>query len=189
MDKIKEVKERANIVEVARYLNIHLNHANKAVCPFHKEKTASFSISTSKQIYKCFGCGKGGDVISLVSELVNINALEAAKLVNDICNCGVDFNAPVNKHKVEQYKQKKSIEEQFKKWIRDTENVLLNYYRILRNSIMENTDLNKLELDIKEFTYVNDLLSKLEEYPVLLWKYERKKVEEFERRYKQRRID
>ena len=82
MSLIREVKERVDIVKVAEYYGLKLNRAYKCVCPFHKEKTASLSISPSKQIWKCFGCGKGGDAISLVSELLNINALEAAKSIN-----------------------------------------------------------------------------------------------------------
>ena len=101
MNKIREVKGRADIVKVANYFNIKLNRANKSVCPFHTEKTASFSINTSKQIWKCFGCGKGGDVISLVQELLNCNAYEAAKQINQICSCGVDFNTPINKYDIE----------------------------------------------------------------------------------------
>ena len=188
MNKIKEVKERADVVKVANYFNINLNRANKAICPFHKESTASFSINPKKQIWKCFGCGKGGDVISLVQELLNCNAYEASKQVNQICNCGVDFNTPINKYDIDKYKQKQKIKEQFKSWINDTENMLLDYYRILRDNIMFGTiDFDKLSLDTKEFNHVESLLFKLENYPIELWKYEREKVKEVERRYRRLR--
>lgn len=59
MNKIQEVKNKADILKVAQYFNINLNRTNKCLCPFHLEKTPSFSISKSKQIWKCFGCGKG----------------------------------------------------------------------------------------------------------------------------------
>ena len=58
MSLIREVKERADIVKVAELYGMKLNRAYKCVCPFHKEKTASLSISPQKQIWKCFGCGK-----------------------------------------------------------------------------------------------------------------------------------
>ena len=69
MNLIKEVKERVDIVDVARAYGINVNRNNKALCCFHNEKTPSLSFHKEKQIFKCFGCGKGGDVISLVSEL------------------------------------------------------------------------------------------------------------------------
>lgn len=127
--------------------------------------------------------GKGGDVISLVQELLKCNAYEAAKQVNQICSCGVDFNTPINKYDIDKYNQKQDIKEQFKKWINETDNMLLDYFRILNNSLREHLDFEVL----KEFNHVESLLFKLENYPISLWKYERKKVEEVERRYKQRR--
>lgn len=59
INKIQEVKERADILQVAQYFNLNLNRSNKCICPFHKENTPSLSISKSKQIWKCFGCNKG----------------------------------------------------------------------------------------------------------------------------------
>ena len=56
MDIFKEIKRRTDILKVCDLLGIKLNRSHMAVCPFHKEKTPSFSISNSKQIYKCFGC-------------------------------------------------------------------------------------------------------------------------------------
>lgn len=56
MNKIQEVKQRADIVKVAEYFGLKMNRAYKCICPFHKEKTASLSFSPSKQIFKCFGC-------------------------------------------------------------------------------------------------------------------------------------
>ena len=76
MNKIQEVKERADIIKVAEYYGLKLDRAYKCVCPFHKEKTASLSVSPSKQIWKCFGCGAGGDAINLLEKLLNINAYE-----------------------------------------------------------------------------------------------------------------
>lgn len=60
MNKIQEVKQRADIVRVAEYFGIR----QKQVCPFHQEKTPSFSISQSKQIFKCFGCGIRTEIVS-----------------------------------------------------------------------------------------------------------------------------
>ena len=51
------------------------------LCPFHSEKTPSFSVSADKQIYKCFGCGKGGGAINFVMELDNLPFRDAVALL------------------------------------------------------------------------------------------------------------
>lgn len=88
-----EIKQRANIEEICEYYGVHLDSRHKAICPFfdHKEKTASFSVLPKKNIFFCFGCGKKGDVINLVRYLNNCSAFEAARKINDICHCGIDF--------------------------------------------------------------------------------------------------
>lgn len=59
MNKIQEVKFRADIIKVAEYFGIYLNKQNKTLCIWHNEKTPSLSFSPSKQIFYCFGCNKG----------------------------------------------------------------------------------------------------------------------------------
>lgn len=131
MSLIREVKERANIVKVAELYGMKLNRAYKCVCPFHKEKTASLSISPQKQIWKCFGCGKGGDVISLVSELLNINALEAAKSINNTLGLGLDPNHKNTYFEINKYKEKRKTEEMFKQWENKTFQLLCDYLHLL----------------------------------------------------------
>jgi len=77
----EKVKERADIVEVVGdYVPLKKRGQNMwACCPFHGEKTPSFSISPSKQIYKCFGCGKAGDPIQFVMDIEGIGFQEAIR--------------------------------------------------------------------------------------------------------------
>ena len=58
MDIFKEMKERADILKVCDLLGLKLDRSNMCLCPFHKEKSPSFSVSPDKQIFKCFGCDK-----------------------------------------------------------------------------------------------------------------------------------
>ena len=58
MDIFKEVKERADITRVCDLIGLKLNRSGMCLCPFHKEKSPSFSVSRNKQIFKCFGCGE-----------------------------------------------------------------------------------------------------------------------------------
>lgn len=78
IDKIFAV---ANIVEViGDFITLKRNGINyKACCPFHNEKTPSFVVSPAKGFYKCFGCSKGGNVVSFVMDHENINYVDALK--------------------------------------------------------------------------------------------------------------
>ena len=59
MDVFKYIKEHVDIVKTCELLGIKLNKQNKAICPFHTEKTPSFSVSPSKQLSKSFACDDG----------------------------------------------------------------------------------------------------------------------------------
>lgn len=78
---IQEVMNRADIVEVVeQFVRLKKRGANYiANCPFHNEKSPSFSVSASKGIFKCFGCGKGGNAITFVQEHENITYPEAIR--------------------------------------------------------------------------------------------------------------
>ena len=82
---IEEVRTRNDIVDiVSQYVNLKKKGANYfGLCPFHNEKSPSFSVSPSKQMYYCFGCGAGGNVISFVMEYENYTFVEAVKMLAD----------------------------------------------------------------------------------------------------------
>ncbi len=85
-ESIEQLKNRLDIVDVVgRYIELKKDGAGfKANCPFHDEKTASFKVSPSKQIYHCFGCGAGGDAIKFVMEYEKLNYPKAIeKLANE----------------------------------------------------------------------------------------------------------
>ena len=82
-DTIDRIHAAADIVEViSDYVTLKRKGVNyQACCPFHNEKTPSFVVSPSKGLYKCFGCGKGGNAVSFVMEHENITYPEALKIV------------------------------------------------------------------------------------------------------------
>ena len=82
---IEEIKSRLNIVDIASgYLKLDKAGGNfKACCPFHNERTPSFIISPSRQTYHCFGCNRGGDIISFVEEIEGLDFQGALKVLAD----------------------------------------------------------------------------------------------------------
>lgn len=83
MSETEEIKAKLDIVDVIReYISVKAVGANfQALCPFHNEKSPSFVISPDKQIWHCFGCGKGGDVFSFVMEKEGLDFVEALHLL------------------------------------------------------------------------------------------------------------
>jgi len=80
---LDDLKRQADIVRVVQdYVQLKKKGANwMACCPFHKEKTPSFSVSPAKEIFYCFGCHKGGSVFNFVMEMERVSFPEAIKLV------------------------------------------------------------------------------------------------------------
>src|SRR5215471_15413226 len=90
----ERVKQQADIVRVVGEY-VRLKKAGKdfsGLCPFHQEKTPSFTVSPIKQIFYCFGCGKGGDVYNFVMEMEKCEFPEAVKLVAE--KCGISIPQP-----------------------------------------------------------------------------------------------
>lgn len=77
----EEIKAAADIVDVvSEYVQLKKVGKNyQGLCPFHQEKTPSFTVNPDRQFYYCFGCGAGGDVFKFLMEIENISFLEALK--------------------------------------------------------------------------------------------------------------
>lgn len=80
--------EKTDIVKlISRYTPLRrMGNSFKACCPFHNEKTPSFSIDPNKQLYHCFGCGKGGNAITFLRDIENIERIDAIKMLADEAN-------------------------------------------------------------------------------------------------------
>lgn len=87
---ISEIRLRVDIVQiVGEHVRLKPSGSSyKALCPFHKEKTPSFHVVPDKQIFHCFGCGKGGDVFSFLMEIDHLTFPEVVRFLAS--RCGVD---------------------------------------------------------------------------------------------------
>lgn len=94
---LDEIRDRADIVDlIGGYVDLKRSGSNyMGLCPFHSEKTPSFSVSPSKGIFKCFGCGVGGDVITFIMKRENLGFREAVEFLAD------KYNIRLNEYKDE----------------------------------------------------------------------------------------
>jgi len=109
---IDDLKSRADLVRVIQpYAELKKKGANwMGCCPFHQEKTPSFSVNPSKGFYKCFGCGKGGSVFNFIMEMEGLNFPEAIKRVAEMT--GIPLPEPIDD---QQYQRNKERREEAKK--------------------------------------------------------------------------
>ncbi|MDE7433084.1 MAG: DNA primase, partial [Lachnospiraceae bacterium] len=84
-DLIEEIRSKNDIVDViSSYVKLKKKGATYfGLCPFHNEKSPSFSVTPGKEMYYCFGCGEGGNVYSFIMKYENFSFLEAVKMLAD----------------------------------------------------------------------------------------------------------
>lgn len=113
---IDDLKRQADIVRVVQdYVSLKKKGANwMACCPFHKEKTPSFSVSPAKEIFYCFGCHKGGSVFNFVMEMERVTFPEAIKIVAD--KTGVPLPKLVEDSRFETRRQESDDVIQLNQW-------------------------------------------------------------------------
>lgn len=92
-ETIEEIRARNDIADViGSYLSLrNAGTRFKALCPFHKEKTPSFTVSPDRQIYHCFGCGAGGDVIRFIQEYEKVDFMTALQMLADRAGMDLEF--------------------------------------------------------------------------------------------------
>ena len=99
-ETIERIRSTADIYDVvAQYVDLKKRGRNFfGLCPFHSEKTPSFSVAPDKQIYHCFGCGAGGNVFSFIVEHQKVSFIEAVQQLGHKYGIQVDYQSgPSNK--------------------------------------------------------------------------------------------
>lgn len=107
-ETVDEVRNSNNILDVvSQYVVLKRSgRSYSGLCPFHKEKSPSFYVSTDKQIFHCFGCGEGGDVIKFLQKIENIDFAEAVETLAE--KAGVQLPVLVNSEKDQKLQDLKS---------------------------------------------------------------------------------
>jgi DNA primase len=142
-DVIEQIRSQVNIVDVVSQF-VQLKQSGKnlfGLCPFHEERTPSFSVSEEKQIFHCFSCGRGGNVFKFIMELENLSFPESVKRVAQLENIDVDdryFND------TEPGSQNSAANEKVKQLIDLHEQSVKLYHHILTNTKMGQPALDYL---------------------------------------------
>ena len=122
MDLVQQVKSTADIVSVVgQYVRLKKMGGSAryvGLCPFHTEKTPSFSVHSTHQFYKCFGCGQGGDVIKFVMEIERLSFYEALKLLAERSGIPIpkrsEYSDPESKFRAGLYRMHEQAQEVFR---------------------------------------------------------------------------
>ncbi|MBM7688368.1 DNA primase [Enterococcus ureilyticus] len=111
---IEEVRQRTNIVDVVgQYVQLKKSGKNyMGLCPFHEERSPSFSVAEDKQIFHCFGCGKGGTVFNFLQEIEGINFPESVRRVAELeqIPVNIDWTNTMDSNPTENVQNRKLIE-------------------------------------------------------------------------------
>src|ERR1700712_4790967 len=101
---IQQILSRIDIIEIINsFVKLKKRGANYlGLCPFHNERTPSFTVSPAKEIYKCFGCGKTGNTISFLMENEKLSYVEALKWLANRYNVEVEETAVSPEVKIQQ---------------------------------------------------------------------------------------
>ena len=125
---IDDLKNRADLVRIIEpYAELKKKGKDwMGCCPFHSEKTPSFSVSPSKGFYKCFGCGKGGSVYNFLMEIEGLNFPEAVERVAEIS--GVPLPEPVDDASYQKNKKKKEDRKKAADQVIDLNKIALEFW-------------------------------------------------------------
>ncbi|CDM68728.1 DNA primase [Clostridium bornimense] len=137
---IQKIKDENDIASVIEESGVRLKKSGKyltGLCPFHKEKTPSFTVTPEKGIYKCFGCGEAGNVIVYVMKTKNLPFVEAVKYLGERANIEIDEG---NKES----KKKKEFKDKLLKINKDSARIFFNNLKTSKKAqdYFKNRELN-----------------------------------------------
>ncbi|WP_313527620.1 CHC2 zinc finger domain-containing protein [Anaerotignum sp.] len=158
MSLFQQVKEHLNLIDVAKYYGIKVNRRDFTSCLFHNERTPSLKLYHDH--FHCFGCGKTGDVIALVAQMLNLSQVDSAKVLMN------DFRLS---HEEFRLQAKPQIQPTYSEWERQTIRLLneylayLQHFKTLYTPKFEHEPINTLFVEslhaIPRIEYYLDILT------------------------------
>lgn len=124
-DFAQQVKQQADVVKViGGYIRLRKAGAQNysGLCPFHKEKSPSFSVHAARQFFHCFGCGESGDVFSFVGKIENVSFPEAVRIVAQKCGIALpkrEYNSPEEAAEAQQRRRLLDLHEAAAAWFEE----------------------------------------------------------------------
>ena len=181
MDIFTKVKENVSMKNLINHFNIKVNRQNFIICPFHNENTASLKIYENS--FYCFGCQRAGTVIDFTMYYLDIDILQATKYLAKVFNIAINEKLTIREKYIQDISKRKTSDEVFEKWIKNTWDTILIYYRILYHNSF-NYDLeNDLYVEaIHNLTKLDYYMDWLKEDPLEFYKLNRKWVKTIDRR-------
>ncbi len=146
---IHEIVEKNDIYDIVSQ-SVHLKKSGNSyigLCPFHNEKTPSFSVSQRKGIFKCFGCGEGGDVVRFVMKSDDVSFADAVKKLADRANIALPEVKSGDRRKEEYIKERNSLMYSINKAAAEF------FFSCIKNSDEAVAYFKKRELDSKTVKY------------------------------------
>ena len=139
VDFVKIIKSRLNIVDlISKDVKLIRSGSNlKGLCPFHNEKTPSFLVNIQKENFKCFGCGKGGDIFSYIMEKYKVDFKESLRILANEAGIEIKKNNFSNEYSVNKNEDKK-------KYFQIMEDIAEYYHYNLKKTLKKNDYRNKI---------------------------------------------
>ncbi len=161
--QVEQIKERLDIVEVVRsYLGeLKRSGANYfALCPFHNEKTPSFSVNSDLGIFKCFGCGESGDVITFIEKMEGVDFLKALEIAAK--RAGIQLESKFSKKDEQVYKEKQLLLK-INSLVADYYNYILLKHKLGKKGLdyAKNRKLTRKQIDIFKIGYAPNAYTNL----------------------------
>lgn len=166
-DIFNEIKRNICILAVVRrYAGIELVQRGRdfrGLCPFHQERSPSFTVTPEKGVFYCFGCGTGGDAVAFVSQLHGLKPIEAAKLIAGDFGLAVDSRplTPEQRTKIRERQKRRELEKALQEWVDDSFIELAHLRRCLFYVLVGPGDFYKYPELVFLFQYTDHLLDVL----------------------------